>query len=104
MSALSIEPIVARRQPEVARVARPASRRALPRRGGVVAGCSRRPAGVVAPRPRAVLLARLQTLLFVALVVVGCLVAAPKLLAMAQPDPYVDPVPGDPAWVHVAER
>lgn len=104
MSALSIEPVVARRQPEVVRVPRPVSRRPLPRRGGVVAGCSRRPGGAVAARPGAVRLARLQTVLFVVLVVVGFLVAAPKLLAMTQPDPYVDPIPGDPAWAHVTER
>ncbi|MDO5093649.1 MAG: hypothetical protein Q4D79_09570 [Propionibacteriaceae bacterium] len=54
-------------------------------------------------RPPQLVWLRLKKAAFVVLTAFGFLVAAPQLLAMGGPDPAVDPVAGDPAWVHVID-
>ena len=115
MSAISHAPVAVRPRPrpldaparvEVGEVVRPVvlrCRRLAVRRGTVSGGCAR-PTVLDARRSRHARLAEVQAVVFVVLVIVGLLIAVPKLLAMTQPDPSVDPVAGDPAWAHVTGR
>lgn len=82
---------------------RASSRGSLPA-GGVAAALVRpRPAACdVERRPR--LADRAKAGVFALLVLLGVAIAAPKLWAMTQPDPHLDPVAGDPAWLHVSDE
>ncbi|MDO5067262.1 MAG: hypothetical protein Q4D96_08295 [Propionibacteriaceae bacterium] len=124
MSAVSYEPVIVRPRPRVVEPQvsmafrepstrgglRPGRRTLAMRRGVVAGGCAgptvraaARPVRAAA-RPVRDWVAEVQAVVFVVLVLVGLVVAVPKLVAMAQPDPAVDPVPGDPAWSHVVKE
>lgn len=104
MSAVSCEPVVTRDAVRRAACPRRRARRTLAlRRGPVAAGCGRSTTATAVRSP-GVWLVELQAVVFVVLVLLGLLFAVPKLVAMTQPDPSLDPVAGDPAWAHVTER
>ncbi len=74
-----------------------------PGRGVAAALVRPRPAACdVERRPR--LADRAKAGVFALLVLLGVAIAAPKLWAMTQPDPHLDPVAGDPAWLHVSDE
>ena len=74
-----------------------------PSRGFAASYVRPRPAACDVERP-ARFAGRVKAVVFALLVLLGTAIAAPKLWEMTQPDPHLDPVAGDPAWLHVSDE